>query len=193
MSQYIISAGMTRVLVVDDDSAFRKALSGVLEDNGYAVLEAATGGAGIAKAARALPDLVILDLALPGPQGTDVCLALKQDVATAGIPVLILTGNDQRGLEVVCLDLGADDYLTKPVRSELLLARCRALLRRGPPVNRPTDPRRLGSLSLDYARKLVVVHGREYFNLTPKEFDLLYALAGHSPVPRSREDLYKEV
>lgn len=186
---------MPKVLLIDDDAAFRKALRPVLEDNAFIVLEAATGHAGLAKAARDAPDLVILDLVMPRLQGTDVCLSLKKEPATAAIPVLILTGNDREGQEIACLDLGADDYLTKPVRGERLLAHCRALLRRHGLGGASQDYQAIsiGPLRLDYPRKVVSLSGKEYPHLTPKEFDLLYSLALHSPAPRRREEIYREV
>jgi DNA-binding response OmpR family regulator len=103
-----------------------------------------------------------------------------------------LTGNDLDGQEVTCLDMGADDYLAKPVEKERLLARCRALLRRS---GRRSDAgvARVGSLELDYHRKLVRLDGKEYPHLTPKEFGLLYELAMSSPTPRDRKSLYRKL
>ncbi|OGR59806.1 MAG: hypothetical protein A2X36_13930 [Elusimicrobia bacterium GWA2_69_24] len=182
------------ILLIDDDAAFRQTVSQVLSMHGFGMHEAGTGRTGIAKARELLPDLVLLDLVLPGMRGLDVCQALKQDAATAGIPILILTGNDVEGLEVACLDMGADDYLTKPVRSERLLARCRALLRRSMgPAQEESRTVSLGALRLDFDRKLVVLDGREYPHLTPKEFGVLFDLARHSPDPRDRTALYHDV
>lgn len=182
------------MLLVDDDAAFRKTLAGVLGANGFSTLEAANGLSGIRKAAEEKPALVILDLVMPDLRGTDVCRKLKSGLATAGIPILMLTGNDREGQEVACLDMGADDYLTKPVRTERLLAHCRALLRRLP-AGTPQRPPivTLGRLRLDYERKVVVLGARDYPHLTPKEFELLYCLAGCSPHPRQRAELYREV
>ena len=165
----------------------------VLSMHGFRMTEAATGKAGLARAREDAPDLVILDLVLPGMRGVDVCQELKQDTRTAGIPILILTGNDDEGQEVSCLDMGADDYLTKPVRSERLLARLRALSRRGPSKPAEGAALRLGPMLLDYDRKLVSLKGKDYAHLTPKEFGLLYHLAQHSPQPLDRVSLYKAV
>jgi len=161
--------------------------------HGFHVLEAASGKAGLAKTAEEKPDLLILDLVLPGMRGLDVCQALKQDASTAGIPILILTGNDEEGLEVSCLDMGADDYLTKPVRSERLLARVRALLRRPGKQSGGGKFLDIGPLHLDFERKIVTLNGKEYGHLTPKEFGLHYYLAQCSPQPRDRAKLYEEV
>lgn len=180
------------MLLVDDDPAFRKTLSRVFPLHGFRTVEAATGKAGVAKALEEKPDLVILDLVLPGMKGLEVCQALKQEEETAGIPILILTGNDQEGLDIACLDIGADDYLTKPVKTERLMARCRALLRRSQKGSASANVS-LGALRLDYARKLVALDDKEFPHLTPMEFGLLYHLAVHSPEPHDRTTLYKEV
>lgn len=180
---------MPKILLIDDDAAFRRTLARVLGDNGFESVQAGAGPAGVAKAAEEKPDLIILDLVLPGPQGTDVCLALKREPATAGIPVLMLTGNDKEGMEVACLDMGADDYLTKPAKTGRLLAHCRALMRR----SGSTEVLSLGSLRLDYERKEVALGGRKHEHLTPKEFDLLYFLARHASVPKTREEIYRQV
>src|SRR5581483_2661658 len=121
------------------------------------IAEASTGKAGIAAASSQLPDLIVLDLVMPGLGGTEVCRQLKERGETSAIPVLILTGNDREGQDVACLDLGADDYLTKPVKSERLLAHCRALLRRSGAELPPKNPAlAIGPLRLDYGRKLVL-------------------------------------
>ncbi|MFA5139034.1 MAG: response regulator transcription factor [Elusimicrobiota bacterium] len=182
-----------KILIVDDDAAFRGTVVKVLSMHGFRVVEAATGKAGIAQAAKEKPELIILDLVLPGMRGLDVCQALKQDASMAGTPILILTGNDEEGLEISCLDMGADDYLTKPVRSERLLARIRALLRRPGKTSGGGQALELGPLRLDFERKLVTLGGKQYGHLTPKEFGLLYCLAQCSPQPRDRAKLYEEV
>lgn len=186
---------MQKILLIDDDDAFRKSLRLTLEDAGYTVAEARNGREGIRKTAEETPGLVILDLVMPGLAGPDVCLSLKKEPSTSGIPVLILTGNDQDGQDIACLDLGADDYLTKPVRGERLLAHCRAILRRGWQKDASPEPRAvtLGELRLDYGRKVAALGAKEHSDLTPKEFDLLYALALASPSPRQREELYRQV
>lgn len=182
-----------RILLIDDDAAFRKIVARTLEDEGYTVSSAATGKAGISEAQRHPQDLVVLDLVMPGMNGLDVCQVLKQQVDTAGIPILILTGSDQDGQDVACLDMGADDYLTKPVKAERLIAHVRALLRRLLQAEQAPAERAIGPLRLDAQRKVVSLNGTEYPHLTPKEFGLLYDLAGHSPKPRDRVLLYRDV
>lgn len=182
------------ILLVEDDAAFRKALAKLLKNDGFTPREAGTGQRGIAEALKDPPDLVILDMVLPGIGGKEVCQALKQEVRTAGIPILILTGEDKEGQEVSCLDMGADDYLTKPVKPALLLAHCRALLRRPPaPPQGPRGRLKLQDLHLDYAEKAATMAGRRIGHLTPKEFGVLYDLALNHPKPRDRVSLYKEV
>lgn len=183
---------LPKVLLVEDDAAFRRTLAKTLSTNGFEVLEAGTGRAGADKAFKEQPDLVILDLMMPGMSGIDVCQRLKQEQASASIPILILTGSDEEGRDVACLDFGADDYLAKPVKTERLLAHVRALLRRS---GRRTDAGKLalGALELDQFRKLVVLEGKEYPHLTPREFGLLYELALNSPTPRDREALYRKL
>lgn len=182
------------VLLVEDDKMFRNTVANVLKMNGFRTSEAGTGKEGVSKAREDAPDLIVLDLVMPGMSGLDVCQALKSKTATAGIPIIILTGHDQEGQDITCLDMGADGYLTKPVKTERLLAHCKALLRRPQPKAKPASKeKRLGGLRLDYARKLVELEGKPFPHLTPKEFDLLYELASASPEPRDRKALYRKV
>lgn len=184
-----------KVLLIEDDASFRKAVGDVLSLEGYTVLQAPSGKAGIISAQKEMPDLVILDLIMPGMKGLEVCQFLKQDAATARLPIIILTGNDKEGQDIACLDMGADDYLTKPVKSERLLAYARALLRRNAGEERAEPPANIevGGLSLDYGRKLVKLGKHEHSHLTPKEFELLYFLAKRTPNPTERAEVYREV
>ncbi|HAZ07398.1 MAG TPA: DNA-binding response regulator [Elusimicrobia bacterium] len=184
-----------KVLLIEDDASFRKAVSDVLALEGYEVLQAPSGKAGIIAAQKETPDLVLLDLIMPGMKGLEVCQFLKQDAQTARVPIIILTGNDKEGQDIACLDMGADDYLTKPVKTPRLLAYCRALLRRTAGEDREAPPPRVevDGLSLDYARKLVNLAGKDYPHLTPKEFELLFFLARRTPNPTDRACVYREV
>ncbi|MEK7390319.1 MAG: response regulator transcription factor [Elusimicrobiota bacterium] len=184
-----------KVLLIDDDASFRKAVSDVLTLEGYEIRQAPSGKAGILAVQSEAPDLVILDLVMPGVRGLEVCQQLKQDAATARVPIIILTGNDKEGQDIACLDMGADDYLTKPVKSERLLAYCRALLRRiaGEGRGGPVARVEVGSLCLDYPRKLVSLDGKDFQHLTPKEFELLYYLAKRTPAPTERSAIYYDV
>lgn len=190
---YIKSGVAQRILLIEDNAGFRKAVGETLRLAGYSISAAPTGRQGLAQAARAKPDLIVLDLVMPGLSGQEVCQKLKEDPRTASVPVLILTGNDRDGQDIACLDLGADDYLTKPVKAERLVAYCKALLRRAPRGKKPSKTLALGPLELDYARKTVRLGKDEHPHLTPKEFELLYHLARKSPDPQDRAALYKEV
>ena len=186
----------TRVLLIEDDASFRNAVSDVLSLEGYEVLQAPSGKAGIVTVKKEMPDLVVLDLIMPGMKGLEVCQVLKQDETTARVPIIILTGNDKEGQDIACLDMGADEYLMKPVKSERLLAYIRALLRRTEgekaagvaPANVA-----VGDMRLDYTRKLVIIGRTEHPHLTPKEFELLYYLARRTPNPTDRATIYKDV
>jgi len=183
-----------KVLLIEDDASFRKAVSDILSLEGYEVLQAPSGKAGILAAQKEMPDLVLLDLIMPGMKGLEVCQFLKQDAQTARVPIIILTGNDKDGQDIACLDMGADDYLTKPVKSKRLIAYCRALLRRTAGEGREAPARvDVGALGLDYGRKLVILGGKEHPHLTPKEFELLYYLARRTPNPTERAAIYKDV
>lgn len=180
-----------QILLIDDDKAFLSILSRVLEEHGYAPAAESSAKAGLARAFERPPSLVILDLVMPGLKGLEVCQRLKQRTETAGVPILILTGNDEEGQDVACLDMGADDYLTKPIGTESLLARCRALLRRAGAQAR--GPLAAGPLRLDYDKKLAWLGDKAFPHLTPKEFELLYFLASRSPQPFDRAALYQRV
>jgi cyclic di-GMP phosphodiesterase len=118
-----------RILVVDDDPMFRRFLGGFLDSLGYQVALAGNGQEALAQVAARPPDLVLLDLDMPGVSGMEVCRRVKADPATRLIPVLILTGRDASDARLPAWDAGADEYLTKPVRSAELITRCRSLLR----------------------------------------------------------------
>ena len=180
------------ILLIEDNAAFRQAVASSLKKGGYRTVGAGSGEQGIEIALRDRPDLILLDLVLPGMSGAEACAALKKRVETAGIPVIILTGNDREGQEIACLDLGADDYLAKPVTEARLLARCRALLRRSGKRS-AAGVVRVGSLELDYSLKTAFLGLKSYPHLTPKEFELLHELALASPRPRDRTWLYRKV
>jgi len=164
------------ILLVDDDDLLRRSLTFNLEKAGYRVSAAANAEDALAVAARDVPDLVLLDIGLPGMDGLD---ALRHFQNRIGVPVIFLTARRRELDEVLGLQLGADDYVTKPFDLDVLLARIKAVLRRvRPPV---TDERRLGplvvgDLVIDPASRTVTVGGRPV-DLPHREFDLLHALA----------------
>ena len=177
-----------RVLVVEDERKLAHVLSSALEAEDYEVTVAATGDEGFARASTDLFDLVLLDLMLPGKGGLDILRTLRQrEIQT---PVLILTARDGIDDRVVGLDLGADDYLVKPFALPELLARIRALLRRG----RTSEVLHLkaGDLELDLVARRVV-RGGQILELTVREFELLEYLLRHQGHLVSREMLARDV
>jgi two-component system KDP operon response regulator KdpE len=163
---------MTRVLVVDDEPQIRRALAINLRARQYDVVEAATGEEALTMAATAHPDLVLLDLGLPGIDGLDVLRGLR---AWTAVPVIVLTVRDDEMTKVAALDLGADDYVTKPFGINELLARLRAALRRAP-TGLPDEPIvETADFRLDLAAKTATRHGEDA-RLTPTEWALVEQL-----------------
>ncbi len=165
-----------QVLVVDDEEQIRRALRSVLGARHYDVSLAATGEEALEMAVEHTPDLVVLDLTLPGISGLDVCRELRTWLAA---PILVLSVRDSDEDKIAALDLGADDYLTKPFSTGELLARVRALLRRAAPGDTAVSEIVAGDLVIDLARRVVRVAGEEV-RLTRTEFDILAMLARHS-------------
>ena len=160
-----------RVLVVDDEPLIRRALRAGLEKHGYDVQLAETGELALDLAAESPPDLILLDLVLPGLSGLDVCRELR---AWTRVPIVVLSARGRERDKVEALDLGADDYLTKPFGMEELLARLRAVLRRA--SGETSSPiLESGDLRLDQARRLVTRANQE-IRLTPTEYALLRCL-----------------
>ncbi|SRR5579884_178158 len=175
------------LLVVDDDEQLLTALRRALAFEGYDVTVAASGEAGLRAALERPPDLVVLDVLLPGLDGLEVCRRLR---AGGDVPILMLTARDEVADRVAGLDAGADDYLVKPFAVDELLARVRALLRRrGPAV---AGELRLGDLTLNPTTRLVQRAGRE-LTLTPKEFDLLQLFLQHPRQVLTRELLFERI
>jgi two-component system phosphate regulon response regulator PhoB len=167
-----------RVLVVDDEATIVELVRYNLVKEGYDVRTAATGEAALAEARRQVPDVIVLDLMLPGLDGFDVCRALRADLATQRVPILMLTARGEDADVVAGLELGADDYLTKPFAPRVLVARVKAALRRSRPVasTEAGELLRLPGLTLDDARHEVRVEG-EPVELTATQYALLRFLA----------------
>lgn len=161
-----------RLLVVDDDIRIRRALQRAIAARGYDVALAATGEEALALASEAPPDMVILDMALPGISGLDVCRELR---TWTQIPILVLSVHDGSDDKVAALDEGADDYLTKPFDTPELLARIRSHLRRSTQTAPAPPVVQAGELTIDFAGRTVLRNGEE-IRLTPKEFALLQYL-----------------
>ncbi len=168
---------MTRILLVEDEESYREPLAYLLDKEGYQVSTAATGPDALARFDDDGADLVLLDLMLPGLPGTEVCRRLR---AGSDVPIIMLTAKDGEIDKVVGLELGADDYVTKPYSSRELLARIRAVLRRGDAARQQDEPGdddllTLGPVEMDVDRHVVRVHG-EQVAFPLKEFELLELL-----------------
>jgi len=163
----------TRILIVDDEPNILGTVAPLMRARGYEVFSAMSGRAAIEAVERDKPDLVVLDLGLPGLDGLDVTRELRRD---GSIPIVMVTARDDELDKLLGLELGADDYLTKPFSPRELVARVKAVLRR---TDRPTDPSdvmRVGELQLDVPRMRTELAGRS-IDLTPTEFTLLATLA----------------
>ena len=165
-----------RVLVIDDDPGVRRALHIALEGRGYAVQAAASGEEGLALLKSHLPDLVLLDLHLPGLSGLDVCRAVREE---SDVPIIILSVQGDEPTKVRALDLGADDYVTKPFGIEELLARMRVVLRRGGGRAAGQAVIEQGDLRVDLERREVTVRGQPV-HLRPKEYEMLRYLVANA-------------
>jgi DNA-binding response OmpR family regulator len=162
-----------KILVVDDESAILQTLRFNLERGGYHVCTAGDGRTAIALAASEKPDLVILDIMLPILDGIEACKEIRK---TSGVPIIMLTAKDQEIDKVLALELGADDYVTKPFALGEFLARVKARLRRQETSgDSRNDAIAVGELTLDPSRQRLVVRGKDV-NLAPKEFRLLHVL-----------------
>ncbi|MBI2870666.1 MAG: response regulator transcription factor [Candidatus Omnitrophica bacterium] len=182
---------MEKILVVDDETSIREAVTYGLKTAGFNVLTAADGDDGLGMCQRELPDLVVLDLMLPKMDGLEVCRSIKRDTRTAHIPVIMLTVKSDETDKVVGLELGADDYMTKPFSPRELVARIKAVLRRYRDQG-DEEIFSLGELKADWARHLVTVKGKG-IELTSKEFELLKALAQAGGKVLSRDVLLSRV
>jgi DNA-binding response OmpR family regulator len=182
---------VTRLLVVDDDTNLRHTLGYAFRQEGFEVITAEDGDKALASFRQTHPDLVILDVMLPGRDGFEVCRALRKE---SDVPVIMLTARDTELDKVVGLEIGADDYLAKPFSTRELVARVRAMLRR----TRRVEPARadarveIADLVLDGSRHRVTLADRQ-IELKPKEFDLLAFFMGHAGQVFGREQLLASV
>ncbi|HTK29252.1 MAG TPA: response regulator transcription factor [Vicinamibacterales bacterium] len=159
-----------RILLVDDEPSIQRTLTPLFRSRGFAVDNAVNGREALALAAAEAPDLVVLDLGLPDMEGVEVCRRIRE---TSTVPIIVLSARNLESDKVAALDLGADDYVTKPFGPEELLARMRVWLRRvASDAPEESGQAKLGDLTLDYDRHRVLRDGEE-IRLTPKEFELL--------------------
>jgi len=181
-----------RILLVDDERAIVESLRYALEREGYEVLEAADGSEAVRLARAQPPDLVLLDIMLPGMSGFEVCRILRQE---SSVPILMLSARADEPDRVVGLDLGADDYITKPFSLREVLARVRAALRRSRAAGAggaQDEILRAGEIAMDLARHEVTVQGRG-IALPPRQFDLLRAFLANPGRVLTRELLLQKV
>lgn len=182
-------ASRGHILVVDDERAIRRLLRMYLTDAGYTVTEAADGAEAIDQVRRGGIDLVLLDLMLPEVDGFEVTRRLRE---IAAVPVIMVTARSEEAHRVTGLELGADDYVTKPFSPLEVVARVKAVLRRAAGVQDPTRTVTVGDIEIEPAARRVT-RGGEEIELTRLEFDLLHELAGHPRVVYSRERLLEKV
>ena len=180
---------MTTVLVVDDESIVRDVVVKYLRREGYRTLEAGDGDTARELVERERPDLVVLDLMLPGTDGLAVCQWIRK---RSSLPVIMLTARGEEADRIVGLEIGADDYVTKPFSPRELAARVKTVLRRAQPESTDAGPLRFGELELDPGTREVRKRG-ELVRLTAKEFDLLWFLASHARKVFSRDQLMSRV
>jgi DNA-binding response OmpR family regulator len=180
---------MATVLVVDDEPIVREVVVRYLAREGHETLEAADGAGAREAIEHSDPDLVVLDVMLPGVDGLELCRWIR---STSELPVILLTARGEEADRIVGLELGADDYVTKPFSPRELAARVRSVLRRSTPVGSDTRRIAFGSVVLEQATREVRRNGDE-IKLTAKEFDLLWFLASHGRRVFSRDQLMASV
>jgi two-component system, OmpR family, alkaline phosphatase synthesis response regulator PhoP len=183
---------MSQILVVEDDPDIADLIRHYLEKSGHAVQVLGSGAAVLPKVRGERPDLIVLDLMLPGLDGLMVCQALRSDPLTAAIPIIMVTARGEEADRIAGLDLGADDYVTKPFSAKELAARVSALLRRTQRADPAQPVVRYGPITIDSGRHVVTVDGQEV-RLTAKEFLLLLYLVEHRGRVLSRDLLLTDV
>lgn len=179
------------VLIVDDEDSIRELIKFNLEKSGYVTREAKDGRAALLSV-QEQTDLILLDLMLPEMDGLEVCRALKSNVKTAGIPVIMLTAKDEEIDKVLGLELGADDYMTKPFSPRELIARIKAVLRRTSKDHNAAGELKIGRLTMNFASYKVWID-RRLVELTPKEYDLLKLFVTNIGRAYSREQLLDKI
>ncbi|TYP54927.1 response regulator transcription factor [Thermosediminibacter litoriperuensis] len=181
-----------KILVVDDEPNILELVKFNLENSGFKVITAADGQQALDLVQEEQPDLVILDIMLPGIDGMEVCRILRRQRTTRDIPVILLTAKTEEIDKVLGLEMGADDYITKPFSPRELAARVKAVLRRTDKVERSEKIIKAGPVTIDVERHEVFVNG-ERKDFTPKEFELLRLLASNPGKVFSREYLLENI
>jgi DNA-binding response OmpR family regulator len=186
-----MAAKTQSVLVVEDETSIASFVALYLKNAGYGIRTVGTGQEALDTLARERPDLIVLDLMLPDLDGLEVCKRVRQ---SSDVPILMLTARDEDVDKIIGLEVGADDYLTKPFNPRELVARVKSILRRSVPERRELQTRQMthGKLEIDAGRREVKVDGEEV-QLAPKEFDLLWELLDHRGVVLTRDQLLERV
>ncbi len=185
-----MSKGGARILVVDDEIEIMRALQRSLTAHGFEVFTASTGEDALTAIANQRPDLMLLDLGLPGISGLEVCKRVREQ---SSLPIIVLSVKDAERDKVRALDLGADDYVPKPFGMDEVLARIRVALRHTAQVSSGTEPSfQVGPLKVDFAQRQVLVNGKEV-KLTPTEYDLLKVFIKNSGKILTRQMLLSQV
>jgi len=179
------------ILVVEDETSIASFVAAYLRNAGYAVKTAATAQAALIQLAGDAPALVILDLNLPDGDGVELCRRIRK---TSDVPILMLTARDEDIDKIIGLEVGADDYMTKPFNPRELVARVKSILRRAAPERRKSESEELqhGELTINAGKREVHV-GDEEIRLAPKEFDLLWELLDHRGIVLTRDQLLERV
>jgi len=181
-----------KILVVDDEPEAVELVEFNLKQSGYAVMTAVDGAEALKKARSQSPDLIVLDLMLPEMDGFEICKTLRLDPATARVPILMLTAKAAEIDRVLGLELGADDYLTKPFSPRELMLRIKKILARGQIVEKPNEQMRFGDLLIDLPRHLASWKNKP-IELTATEFKLVTILAQRAGRVQSRDQLLRDV
>jgi DNA-binding response OmpR family regulator len=186
-----MAAPTQNVLVVEDEASISSFVSLYLKNAGYAVRTAATGSEALSQVAAEQPGLIVLDLMLPDIDGIEVCRRIR---TRSDVPILMLTARDEDVDKIIGLEVGADDYLTKPFNPRELVARVKSILRRSTPAREARESAQIrhGDLMVDAGRREVRV-GDEEIQLAPKEFDLLWELLDHRGLVLTRDQLLERV
>jgi len=181
-----------KILVVDDEPEAVELVEFNLRQGGYEVLTASDGAEALKKARSNLPSLIVLDLMLPEVDGLEVCKMLRRDPATAAVPIVMVTAKAAEIDRILGLELGADDYITKPFSPRELVLRVKKILERGQAATGETDVVKFGGLTIDNPRHLVTWRGKPV-DLTATEFKLLSVLAQRRGRVQSRDQLLRDV
>ncbi len=181
-----------KVLIADDEADVLNLVAANLKGAGFVVMKASNGAEALAKAQRDSPSLLVLDLMLPEMSGLEVCKTLKGDPATSSLPIIMLTAKAEEVDRIVGLELGADDYMTKPFSPRELVLRVKSVLRRAHGELDPNEPLKSGTIMIDRARHQVRVKNKPV-DLTATEFNLLALLLERRGRVQSREKLLNEV